>query len=315
MKKKSIIDLKIALLGKNPIMEDELINEFQNLGIEEKNIISMDDESSQISFDIEDEEARFYLPLEMERIKDLDVIFVLGGLTQGRADFFERAKEKPEIFVFHSEEEKGENLLKNRMGFHYISSPEIFIVSEILRNIKKQKPRNFYWSLYESASSKGKEGIKELYDQTVDVLNFQTPESNVFKSQIAFNLIPRKPELNQNDENEIREKSGYKGILFRNTMYVPLFYLTLISFFTEFDNWEKNSAEEIREVFKKSIFFEFKDDISNLSSSTGYNPSLFIDTDKEKCLFGIVCFDPFKMMVKQAVQSLELEKHRLKKED
>ncbi|NMB99000.1 MAG: hypothetical protein GYA35_01840 [Thermoanaerobaculaceae bacterium] len=303
--KKTRTELKVALLGKNQILEDELINEFRNLGIEEKNIISMDDQVSQITFDIEDEEARFYLPLESERLKGFDALFVLGGLSQSRVDFLDNLREKLKIFVIHSESRAEENFLKNRSGYFYIPSPEVMIISEILQNLKKQYPANFHWSLYESVSSKGKEGLKELFDQTRDVLNFQTPDKNVFKKQIAFSLILHKPNLSEEDENEIRNRSGYQGILYRNAIDVPLFYGTHIVFFANFINWEEKTRKEIETIFKKSDFFEYKKDLSDLANKDESKPSLFIDTEKEKCLFGIVYYDTFKMTVKTAILKLK----------
>jgi hypothetical protein len=303
--KKTKTDLKIALLGKNQILEDELINEFINWGIEEKNIISLDDQFSQIAFDIEDEEARFYLPLESERLKGFDAIFVFGGLTQSRVDFFENLKEKLKVCVFYSESETEGHLFKDRSGYLFLPSPEIIIISEILQNLKKQEPRSFHWSLYESVSSKGKEGLKELFDQTRDVLNFKTPETTVFQKQIAFNLIPHKPKLSQKDEIEIRNRSGYKGVLYKNAIDVPLFYGTHIAFFAEFDHWEEKSRKEIESVFQKSHFFEFKNDITDLASKDEAKPSLFIDAEKEKWLFGIVYFDTYKMTVKSAIDTLK----------
>ncbi len=305
MKSKPKSDLKIALLGRNPILEDEFINEFQNWGVEGKNIISLDDQFSQIEFDIEDDEARFYLPLEKERLKDFDIVFVFGGMTESRADYFNTLEENLKICVIHSEVEKDKEILKGKSGYYYIPSPEIVIISEILQTIRKNKLKNFHWSLYESASSRGKEGLKELFNQTVDVLNFQTPEVNVFSSQIAFNIIPLKPELKKEDENEIRKKSGYEGILYRNAMYLPIFHMTYLTFFGELENWEKDSSKEIKKFFEKSQFFELKKEILSITDSEGKKPSIYIDTEKEKCFFGIVSFDAFKLTAKIALQYLE----------
>lgn len=304
---KTKTELKVALLGKNQILEDELINEFRNLGIEEKNIISLDDQFSQIAFDIEDEEARFYLPLESENLKGFDTIFVIGGLTQSRVDFFDSLKEKLRVYVLHSQSEKEHYLFKDRSEYFFIPSPEIMIISEILQNLKRQKPRSFLWSLYEPVSSKGKEGIKELFDQTKDMLNFKTPKTNVFQKQIAFSLFLHKPYLSEEEEFEIRERSGYQGILHKNTIDVPLFYGTHIVFFVELDQWEEQSEKEIKSVFQKNSFFVIKNDTSNLTSIDEAKPSLFIDTENERWLFGIVHFDTYRMTAKLASEILKKE--------
>ncbi|MCX7829662.1 MAG: Asd/ArgC dimerization domain-containing protein [Acidobacteria bacterium] len=301
---KKKIDLKIALLGKNPILEDELINKFEKIGVDKKNVISMDDEFSQIAFDIEDEEARFYLPLESERLKDFDAVFVLNGLKLSRVDFFNKLENNVKIFIFDNDCSEIEPFEKEK--FIFIPSPEVLIVSEVIKMIEKRKPKNFFWSLYESVSAKGKDGIKELFDQTRDVLNFKTPQPNVFGKQIAFNLIPRKPALSERFEKEIRKRSGFEGSLFRNVIELPIFYGTHIAFFSELGEWNENLHKDMQKNIKENKFLNFKNDISELSIAGEQMPSLYLDMDMPNCLFGFVCYDDFKMNVKSAIESLKI---------
>ena len=45
-------------------------------------------------------------------------------------------------------------------------------------------------STYQAVSGTGNKAVDELLDQTRDILNFQSPECNVYPHQIAFNCIP-----------------------------------------------------------------------------------------------------------------------------
>lgn len=45
-------------------------------------------------------------------------------------------------------------------------------------------------STYQSASGAGREAMDELRDQTVDLLNFRSPKTNVFPRRLAFDCLP-----------------------------------------------------------------------------------------------------------------------------
>ncbi|HWR37690.1 MAG TPA: Asd/ArgC dimerization domain-containing protein [Clostridia bacterium] len=60
-------------------------------------------------------------------------------------------------------------------------------------------------TILEPASERGKGGMDELHDQTVNLLSFQQMPTNVFGTQIAFNMVPgygqeSRPSLNQVEE-------------------------------------------------------------------------------------------------------------------
>jgi len=46
-------------------------------------------------------------------------------------------------------------------------------------------------TVFQPASEYGEEGIDELFNQTIGVLNFKRTEGKIFSKQVAFNLIPR----------------------------------------------------------------------------------------------------------------------------
>ena len=46
-------------------------------------------------------------------------------------------------------------------------------------------------STYQSASGAGRDGMNELRDQTVDLLNFQEPKTETFSRRLAFDTVPQ----------------------------------------------------------------------------------------------------------------------------
>lgn len=294
---------KVALLGKNQILEDELINALIKEGVEKKNILSMNDDFKEITFDVEDEEARFYLPLESDRLKGFDAIFVFGGLTLSRVEFFEKLKEKISVFVIPYPSSEENLLIKEKNNFTFLLEPETLIIAKIIKTLQPYYLNNFFWSIFESASSKGKEGLKELFDQTRDVLNFKTPKNNVFDRQIAFKLIPYKPELKRETELKIREMSGFKGTLLRNVLMIPCFYGTYINFFADLRIWQQDYPRLINSSFQKEQFWEYSENLL-FKDKEIEKPALYINTETKNCINGIVYFDPYKITVKLAIENL-----------
>src|SRR5215467_2370586 len=57
-------------------------------------------------------------------------------------------------------------------------------------------------TLLEPASERGNAGVDELQEQTVNLLNFQQLQKNVFSGQLAFNVLPE-PEVSMRTESRI----------------------------------------------------------------------------------------------------------------
>ena len=61
----------------------------------------------------------------------------------------------------------------------------------LLRAGKAAKVARSIVTVFEPASERGKRGMDELHEQTVNLLSFQQLPKTVFDSQVAFNLIDR----------------------------------------------------------------------------------------------------------------------------
>ncbi len=61
----------------------------------------------------------------------------------------------------------------------------------LLRTAKAGQVRTAAASIFEPASERGRRGMDELHEQTVNLLSFQKLPMDVFGSQVAFNLLAR----------------------------------------------------------------------------------------------------------------------------
>lgn len=61
----------------------------------------------------------------------------------------------------------------------------------LLRVSKVAKPRTTAVTIFEPASERGRKGLDELHQQTVNLLSFQSLPKEVFDAQVAFNLLSR----------------------------------------------------------------------------------------------------------------------------
>ncbi len=73
-----------------------------------------------------------------------------------------------------------------------IAHPATVALALLLLRAGKAGPvRNAAASIFEPASERGRRGMDELHEQTVNLLSFQKLPTDVFGSQLAFNLIAR----------------------------------------------------------------------------------------------------------------------------
>ncbi len=114
-------------------------------------------------------------------------------------------------------------------------------------------------TVYQPASEYGEEGMDELFNQTISILNFKRAEGKIFTKQVAFNLIPRvkkpysKRYLHYESEliNEIKAVMGREFPPFTLSMIqAPVFHSHAISMFVALKS--EPTAEEVESQLKAS---------------------------------------------------------------
>jgi aspartate-semialdehyde dehydrogenase len=73
-----------------------------------------------------------------------------------------------------------------------VAHPAAIILGLLMLRIQKAaKLRNVVATVFEPASERGRKGLDELHQQTVNLLSFQGLPKDVYDAQIAFNLLQR----------------------------------------------------------------------------------------------------------------------------
>lgn len=109
---------------------------------------------------------------------------------------------------------------------------------------KKSKVKRVIISTYQSVSGAGKNGTKELHDQTIQALDYENIVPSHFRKQIAFNVIPAigpfKPSGETDEEEKISAESlkilGKNVKVFATCVRVPVFLSHSISVVAEFED-------------------------------------------------------------------------------
>ena len=125
---------------------------------------------------------------------------------------------------------------------------------------------------YQSVSGAGQQGIEELSQQTVSLLNFRPLDKKVFSEQIAFNVIPHIDQFQDNGYTreemkmvwETRKILGDQEIQVNPTcVRVPVFYGHAEA--VHIETKEKMTAQEATELLRQTEGVEVVDDPSKLS--------------------------------------------------
>ena len=73
-----------------------------------------------------------------------------------------------------------------------VAHPAAIILGLLMLRIQKAaKPRSVIATVFEPASERGRKGLDELHQQTVNLLSFQSLPKDIYDAQIAFNVLQR----------------------------------------------------------------------------------------------------------------------------
>lgn len=292
--------LRCAVVGRSPLLEEELFSLLKKEGAGESSIVSFDESPGGTSIDIDDnEECRIYLPLSEEYLTDFDAIFLLTDSRQA-VNSAEKAAAGTRAVILDLSGGKG-----NGRGCERVPPTEPFLISTLLKAAGTGKVKSFSWTLYESASVEGEKGVRELFSQTASILNFKKPKTEVFKEQVAFNILPRTPGTSGNIESGVRELAGYTGFISRAVVQIPVFHGSSISFLLETSPGPGIPLDAFIEAFEREPIFSRLTDISDF-----YRPEqrtdiqYYIERVGEDRIWGWIRFDKFKSHAALAVERM-----------
>ena len=292
---------RCALVGKDPLLENELFNLLRKEGADECSIVSFDESPEDFSINLDDsDECRLYLPLSEEYLKDFNVIFLIGGSPRARGFAEAQRAGHGTILIDLS----GEKDSRDACG-ECVPPAETHLISSLLRAAGRERLKSFSWCIFLSASAFGEAGIKELFNQTSSILNFKKPESSVFKEQLAFNILARKPVDGGGTEEAARMLSGFDGPLSRTVVQVPVFHGSSVSFMMEISgDCEKTVKDIVSSLGNDPAFTRLKDLSDFYAPEQRSDIQFYLECVGSERIWGWARFDPFRSQAEMALKKM-----------
>jgi aspartate-semialdehyde dehydrogenase len=151
----------------------------------------------------QDEETVVMIPLAPESLEGSAVAFLAGSAASSRRALKLNPQGGPALIdLTGSLEDQPEARLRapsaevpepsNKTSIQIIAHPAAIAITMLLTRLSSlAKVRSAIIHVFDPASERGQRGIEELRKQTVNVLSFKKLDTDVFDTQLAFNLLAR----------------------------------------------------------------------------------------------------------------------------
>jgi aspartate-semialdehyde dehydrogenase len=203
------VDLfRVAIVGAASLKGKELKEVLEDRNFPAMDIRLLDDNESLGQLDTVKDEVAFVQPVGHDQLENVDFTFFAGDEQFTRAHW-KAAREAGSAVVdlsYGLENETGAPLCAPWIGRELGQQPQftlettalivahpaaVVLALLILRAQKAGPLRYAAATVFEPASELGRRGMDELHEQTVNLLSFQPMPSEVFGSQVAFNIVGR----------------------------------------------------------------------------------------------------------------------------
>lgn len=131
-------------------------------------------------------------------------------------------------------------------------------------------------TVFEPASERGRAGLNELHQQTIDLFSFQALPKEIFDAQVAFNLLPRYGEdapqelaaVERRIQNHLASLLGPLGLTLPSVrlIHAPVFHSYTLNVWLEFD--DRPTPEELAGALT-AAGFEVRDSDVEPGSNAG----------------------------------------------
>jgi aspartate-semialdehyde dehydrogenase len=252
----------VAVVGGDTLLAKEIRDLFEEASPAPRLqlISAAADGSSIISADegAEDEEAIVMVPLSAESLVGAQVALLAGSAASSRRTLKVNPQSGPRLIdLAGSLEDQPDARLRAPMAepagappsgkVQVIAHPAaIALVMLLSRAARTGAIRRSVAHIFEPASERGKKGIEELQKQTVAVLSFQKLPTDVFDTQLAFNMLARYGEEAVEPLEDVEHRierhvasllTGWSGIPMPSLRLIqaPVFHGHSISVWIEFE--------------------------------------------------------------------------------
>src|SRR5436305_5503840 len=199
---------RVAIVGAATLKGKELKEVLEDRNFPAMDIKLLDDDESLGQLESVQEEAAFVQPVGRDQLDQVDFTFFASDESFTRKNW-KMARDAGSAIVDLSyaletemnapvrspwiERELGRQtqmtLDANAIS---IAHPAAIVLALLTLRAQKTAPiRSSIVTIFEPVSEQGRRGMDELHEQTVNLLSFQQMPTNVFASQVAFNMIGR----------------------------------------------------------------------------------------------------------------------------
>ena len=257
-------NLLVGAVGADGEERAALARGLELLGIAARDLRLFSGRAAGTEIDVESDEAQVLLPLELGLIAELDALFFYRGDGETLSSLRGWAK-KGNFWLFDLSETgnapevdpdwKAEELVK---AGPVLGIPEVgaYWCAKLLDGLRDFDPQAAICHLFLPASKRGEAGVKELFEQSSRVMNFQMKRSD----NLAFSVSP---EL-QSKEASLAFDRTMKALAARDlprisrvALNVPVFHMNAISLVVHLSSPAK-ARKTAEAVLKRAGFSVYK---------------------------------------------------------
>ncbi len=230
----------IAILGSGTLDAKELHKKLVEMGVAKGRLMLFGNKVGPWQIALEDEAADVFLPLEKNYLDQAKVVFLCDLARESRETVVEWVRDNEALLIDLSANMDRESgwadpllpgeQLKN-YGLEYIlPEPEALYLAYLLKAIPRESLASVDCHLFIPASQWGEAGIQELYNQSINLINFKDIPKDIFGRQVAFNLVP----VQETGEGaffakQVRRFSGMDMRVTRVAVLTPVFHSMTLS--------------------------------------------------------------------------------------
>ena len=217
---------KVAIVGATTLLGKELKDVLTERNFPSVELSLLDDEEAQGQLESVGDEATFVQSMVPEHLEGVDFAFFASDPAYTK-NTWQAARDKGSEIIDLSGALEGEAALRSpwidrelHREHHELASvpvvmahPAAIALALLLLRLKKVcKVQHATATVFEPASERGRRGMDELHDQTISLLSFQPQATEVFGTQVAFNITSglgesTKPSLASLEERILRHFS------------------------------------------------------------------------------------------------------------
>lgn len=229
----------VATVGAGAFEEEALVEALKRRGFVPGTVLAFARERGRVELALDDAGARVYLPLEREHLSRADAVFLFSCSASARQELEAWAPEDNYWLVDLEAGAPGPwarpgvtGQALRAMGPRFaVCDPDAWCTAALWESVAHLGPGPAACVAFRPASTRGEEGVRELFRQSAAALNFKEGPVEVFGQKVAFNLCPEvdPPAEEAAFQGCLRALAGPDARASRAIFRVPVFHAAGLS--------------------------------------------------------------------------------------